>query len=418
MTFKRADILLPNFSKDSEKMKKWSVVACDQYTSEPDYWKGVEECVGDSPSTFRITVPEIYLNDADIDQRIKRTNAAMDKYMAEQVFEEYKNTYIFVERTLANGVKRLGIMGAVDLEDYDYSKESQTKIRATEGTVVSRIPPRLKVRKDAPVELPHIMMLIDDDKREIIEKNSEMTDSFEKLYDFDLMQNSGHIAGYKMSEAACARLEEKLSALDDIDAFNKKYDVKKDSPLIFAMGDGNHSLAAAKSLYCSIKEKLGDGALTHPARYALCEIVSIYDDAIEFEPIHRIVKNVSPDELISALSGVASEVDGEQKIRVITKDSEKVYSFTSTTHDMTVGTLQNFIDEYIVSHSGVVCDYIHGEDELRALVREDSVAFMFDGFDKSQLFSYIKNGPMPRKTFSMGDAKSKRYYLEGRVIVK
>ena len=174
MTFKRADILLPRFSKESEKMKKWSVVACDQYTSEPEYWQAVNECVGDSESTLRITVPEIYLNDADIEDRIKNTNAVMAEYMQKDIFAEYKNTYIYVERTLKNGVKRIGVVGAVDLEDYDYSKGSQTKIRATEGTVISRIPPRLKVRKDAPVELPHIMMLIDDRDCDIIESNAEI----------------------------------------------------------------------------------------------------------------------------------------------------------------------------------------------------------------------------------------------------
>ena len=223
MTFKRADILLPKFSKDAEKMKKWSVVACDQYTSEPDYWHAVSDCVGESESTFKLTVPEIYLNDKDIEQRIKNTNAEMEKYMAENIFNEYKNTYIFVERTLASGVKRLGIVGAVDLEDYDYSSDSQTKIRATEGTVVSRIPPRLKVRCEAMIELPHIMMLIDDESCQIIEPNADITDGFEKVYDFDLMQSSGHITGYKMSDEACETLDRKLMLLADIDGFNKKY---------------------------------------------------------------------------------------------------------------------------------------------------------------------------------------------------
>jgi len=282
-------------------MKKWSVVACDQYTSQPEYWADVENIVGASESTFRLTVPEIYLNDADIEERIKNTNITMEKYIADGIFEEYKNTYIYVERTLKNGVKRLGVVGMVDLEDYDYSAGSQTKIRATEGTVVSRIPPRLKVRQDAPVELPHIMMLIDDTDCDIIECNSKIKDTFEKVYDFDMMQNSGHIAGYKMSVEACDALDKKLAALSDLDAFNKKYGVEKTSPLVFAMGDGNHSLATAKAHYENLKKELGDKAKELPARYALCELVNLHDKSLEFEAIHRVIFGADGKDFIEAL---------------------------------------------------------------------------------------------------------------------
>lgn len=405
--FSTSDILLPQFAPDSEDFRKWAVIACDQFTSDMSYWDETERIIDNSPSTYDYILPEAYL---ETPREAVKTDSFRAK-MAEigssvlNPASPAVNGFIYIERTLSDGKVRCGILGKLDLEEYDYSADSKSNIRATEQTVAERIPPRSALRAMASVEFPHAMVFTDD-KTSLFEKAKAIAKACPVIYDFDLMQGGGHIKGYRIEGAEADNLQELIC------------ENEKSCPLPYAVGDGNHSLAAAKSLYCSIKEKLGDGALTHPARYALCEIVSIYDDAIEFEPIHRIVKNVSPDELISALSGVASEVDGEQKIRVITKDSEKVYSFTSTTHDMTVGTLQNFIDEYIVSHSGVVCDYIHGEDELRALVREDSVAFMFDGFDKSQLFSYIKNGPMPRKTFSMGDAKSKRYYLEGRVIVK
>jgi len=422
MTFKRADILLPKFSNDSEKMKKWSVVACDQYTSEPEYWNAVSECVGDAPSTFRITVPEIYLNDADIDERIKRTNAAMEKYMAEDVFKEYKNTYIFVVRTLASGVKRLGVMGAVDLEDYDYSKDSQTKIRATEGTVVSRIPPRLKVRKDAPVELPHIMMLIDDEKREIIEKNCDMTGEFEMVYDFDLMQNSGHITGYKMSEAACERLEKMLCALDDIDAFNKKYDVKKDSPLVFAMGDGNHSLATAKAYYENLKTEIGEEkAKNSPARYALCELVNLHDVSLEFEAIHRVVFGADGKAFLAAFEkefnvSYDENAKGQSFIFVLDGKRTKV-TVTNPKEYLTVATVQKFMDKYFAENEGEI-DYIHGEDVVMKLCGDSkNLGIILDAMDKSDLYkSVILDGALPRKTFSMGEACDKRFYTEARKI--
>jgi len=422
MTFKRADILLPKFSNDSEKMKKWSVVACDQYTSEPEYWNAVSECVGDAPSTFRITVPEIYLNDADIDERIKRTNAAMEKYMAEDVFKEYKNTYIFVVRTLASGVKRLGVMGAVDLEDYDYSKDSQTKIRATEGTVVSRIPPRLKVRKDAPVELPHIMMLIDDEKREIIEKNCDMTGEFEMVYDFDLMQNSGHITGYKMSEAACERLEKMLCALDDIDAFNKKYDVKKDSPLVFAMGDGNHSLATAKAYYENLKTEIGEEkAKNSPARYALCELVNLHDVSLEFEAIHRVVFGADGKAFLAAFEkefnvSYDENAKGQSFIFVLDGKRTKV-TVTNPKEYLTVATVQKFMDKYFAENEGEI-DYIHGEDVVMKLCGDSkNFGIILDAMDKSDLYkSVILDGALPRKTFSMGEACDKRFYTEARKI--
>ncbi len=422
MTFQRADILLPKFSKDSAKMQKWSVVACDQYTSEPDYWQAVSDTVGNSESTLRLTIPEIYLNDADIDERIKKTNATMAEYIAADIFTEYKNTYVFVERTLANGVKRLGIVGAVDLEDYDYAKDSQTKIRATEGTVISRIPPRLKVRRDALVELPHIMLLIDDEQCEIVETNAAMTDSFEKLYDFDLMQNSGHVVGYKMSEAACEALEQKLLALDDLASFNQKYGVKENSPLIYAMGDGNHSLATAKTNYENLKKEIGqEAAKNSPARYALCELVNLHDKSLEFEAIHRVVFGANGDAFLKALEkefdvSYDENAKGQSFIFVYGGQDKKV-TVQNPKEYLTVATVQKFMDAYLETCGGEV-DYIHGEDVVHKLC-EDPANFgiILEAMDKSDLYkSVILDGALPRKTFSMGEACDKRFYTECRKI--
>ncbi len=422
MTFQRADVFLPKFSADSEKMKKWSVVACDQYTSEPEYWNAVSRFVGEEYSTLHLTVPEIYLNDADIEDRIQKTNAVMAKYIEEDVFCEYKNTYIFVERTLANGVKRLGVVGMVDLEDYDFAADSQTKIRATEGTVISRIPPRRKVRAEALVELPHIMLLIDNDACDIIEPNIDWTDSFEKAYDFDLMQNSGHITGYKMSEEACQLLDEKLIALDNIERFNEKYGVSKSNPLIYAMGDGNHSLATAKTHYENLKAEFGEEkAKRLPARYALCELVNLHDKSLEFEAIHRVVFGVDGTEFLNAFAKEYNisydETAQGQKFVFVHNGCEKTITVTNPKEYLTVATVQKFIDSYIVNVGGEV-DYIHGEDVVRKLCEDKkNFGIILEAMNKSDLYkSVILDGALPRKTFSMGEACDKRFYTEVRKI--
>ena len=420
MAFKRADILLPKFVSDGERMKKWSVVACDQYTSEPEYWNEVEKITQGAESTFFITVPEIYLNDSDIDERIKNTNLTMDKYMESEIFDEYKNAYIFVERTLKNGVKRYGIVGMVDLEEYDFSKGSKSKIRATEGTVVSRIPPRLKVRKDAPVELPHIMMLIDDESRDIVEGNVTKKDTFKKLYDFDLMQNSGHITGYLMSDDAADELDRKLEALSDLDAFNEKYGVNESSPLVFAMGDGNHSLATAKTNYENLKKEIGDAAKNTPARYALCELVNLHDESLVFEAIHRVIFDADADGFMKALEkeyvlSFDENAKGQSFILVKEGDKTKV-TVTNPKEYLTVATVQKALDTYVSENGGEI-DYIHGEDVVVNLSRGKNFGIIFDAMDKSDLYkSVILDGALPRKTFSMGDACDKRFYTEARKI--
>ncbi len=422
MTFRRTDILLPKFSGDSEKMKKWSVVACDQYTSEPEYWKAVSDFTMDSETTLNLTVPEIYLADNDIEDRIKKTNAKMQDYMADDVFAEYKNTYIFVERTLKCGSVRLGIVGMVDLEDYDYTKDSRTKIRATEGTVLSRIPPRLKVRCDAPIELPHIMMLIDDDKCDIIESNAKIKESFEKLYDFDLMQDSGHITGYKMSDEACDALDKKLAALSDLDSFNMKYGVSEVSPLVYAMGDGNHSLATAKAHYENLKTEIGEEkAKNSPARYALCELVNLHDKSLVFEAIHRVVFDADGKAFLEALEkqycvSYDENAEGQSFVFVLGGESKKV-TVTNPKEYLTVATVQKALDAFVSENGGEI-DYIHGEDVVNKHCADNkNFGIIFDAMDKSDLYkSVILDGALPRKTFSMGEACDKRFYTECRKI--
>ena len=394
-------------------------MACDQYTSEPEYWAEVSRVTEGYPSTLYLTVPEIYLNDSDIDDRIKNTNATMDKYIAEEVFEEYKNAYIFVERTLRSGVKRLGIVGVVDLEEYDYTKGSKTKVRATEGTVVSRIPPRLKVREKAPVELPHIMLLIDDAECDIIESNMNLTDTFRKVYDFDLMQNSGHITGYLLSDKAADVLDEKLSRLSDLDTFNKKYGVNETSPLVYAMGDGNHSLATAKTNYENLKKEIGEAAKSSPARYALCELVNLHDSSLVFEAIHRVVFDSDGEKFLKLLESEYNVVygDAEGQTFIYVQDGvQRKVTITDPTEYLTVATVQKALDTFVAENGGEI-DYIHGEDVVMNLSRGKSFGIILDAMDKGDLYkSVILDGALPRKTFSMGEACDKRFYTEARKI--
>lgn len=422
MTFQRTDILLPDFSADKERMQKWSVVACDQYTSEPEYWNAVSAQVGEDASTLNLTVPEIYLNDADIDERIARTNAKMEEYKEKGMFCEYKNSLIFVERTLKSGAKRYGVVGAVDLEDYDFSVGSKTKIRATEGTVVSRIPPRLRVRCEASVELPHIMILIDDDAKKIIEPLAEKTNEFELLYDFDLMQDSGHIKGYKMSDAACDLMEQQLLSLENMDAFNKKYGVSMDSALVFAMGDGNHSLATAKTHYENLKKEIGEeNAKQSPARYALCELVNLHDSSLEFEAIHRVVFEASGEAFLDALSKeyeLSFDANDEgQKFELVLSGEKKTVVVKNPKEYLTVATVQKALDAFVAASGGEI-DYIHGEDVVLSLAKDEkNFGILFDAMDKADLYkSVILDGALPRKTFSMGEACDKRFYIEARKI--
>lgn len=416
--FKTADILIPK----NIDFAKWSVVACDQYTSQPDYWEKAAQLADGSPSTLNIIFPEVYLNDGDGDERIKKINETMNKYIQSDIFEELKDSFILVERMQSNGKVRRGIIGCLDLEEYDFSKGSQSKIRATEGTILSRIPPRQKIRRNAPLELPHILMLIDDRRKSVIEPVSERKSELKKLYDFDLMLGGGHIEGYLVSDELKPQILAALDALEDKAAFSEKYGVTDKEVLLFAAGDGNHSLATAKSCWEEIKAGLSEEEReTHPARFALVELNNIHDDALEFEPIQRAVFGVDPEKLLKGLfeyyPSASYENNGGQEIRFTYHGNEGAVYVKDAPSNLPVGTLQKYLDEYIKNNGGEV-DYIHGDDVVRELAKEpDTIGFMVDKMEKNDLFAtVIKDGALPRKTFSMGEAQDKRFYLECKKI--
>lgn len=416
--FSPGQILLPKSGTD---MTKWSVVACDQYTSEPEYWNAVTSFVGSSPSTLHLTFPEIYLEEQGSEDRIPKINETMLSYINSGVFSEAKPKYIYVERTQRDGKVRHGLMGVVDLEEYDYMPGSQSKIRATEGTVLERIPPRVKIRENAYLEIPHIMLLIDDRDKSVIEPLAESKDTLDTAYDFTLMQDSGSIKGYFVSEAEEARIDNALAKLADPCAFEKKYGVASKGVLQFAVGDGNHSLATAKECWRRIKENLSPAeCTTHPARYALCELVNLYDTSLEFEAIHRVVFDVDADKMYNELSKYYElSDDAEQFFDMITSNGVRRIGISNPKSNLAVGSLQKFIDDYIKENGGRV-DYIHGEDVvLRLGYQNGNVGFILPTIDKSDLFpTVICDGVLPRKTFSMGHAWDKRFYLEARAIKK
>lgn len=415
--FKKANILIPKKSVD---MRKWSVVACDQYTSEPAYWNEVNQIVGDEPSTVKVTLPEIYLEEPDVEERIKNINANMKEYLEQNIFDEYENTMLYIERTQLDGKIREGIIGVVDLEDYSYEKGSQTLIRATEKTVLERIPPRVKVRENALLELPHIMILIDDEKKDIIESLKSKVSEDEVVYDFDLMQKGGHIKGYNLKSEVADEVISKLEKLADKEYFENKYDVKDKGVLLFAMGDGNHSLATAKACYEKLKETLSEEEyLNHPARYALVEIVNLHSSALEFEAIHRVLFDIDLEDFMTNLYNyyeINENGDG-QKFVLITEKEEKTLYIKNPKSNIAVGSIQIFLDEYLQNHKGKI-DYIHGEDVTRELgTKPNNAGILLDPMAKEDLFkTVIVDGALPRKTFSMGHSYDKRYYLEARKI--
>ncbi|MBR3591283.1 MAG: DUF1015 domain-containing protein [Clostridia bacterium] len=389
-SFSPADILLPKSS-----FENWAVIACDQYTSEPEYWEKVKTAAGDKPSALNIVLPEVYLS-ADNSERIERINKNMQEYLDSDIFTAYNDSLIFVERIQSDGKCRRGIVGKIDLESYDYHAGTTAEIRATEQTVLSRIPPRVEIRKNAPLELPHVMLLFDDVKDQIFSYLVTNKDKFEKAYDFTFMCNAGSITGYLLDEAA---KETVLSMLEDLKQQNDGF--------LFCVGDGNHSLATAKECYNLNK--------TEASRYALTEIVNIHDTALQFEPIYRVVFGINPEELLDELVKTLGE--GTQKFTCIYGDTVKEIGVNPTAQ-LAVGTLQAFLDEYVKNHPEAEIDYIHGEDSLKKLAsRPNAIGFIFDGMQKSELFEAVNaDGSLPRKTFSMGHADDKRFYIEARKI--
>ena len=419
--FKPANILIPNEKTD---MLSWSVVACDQYTSEPEYWKNVKEIVADKVSSLNMILPEVYLESDDIDLRITNIHSTMNDYLSSDVFAEYKDSYIYIERTQSDGKIRKGLVGMIDLEEYDYSKGSTSSVRATEATVVERIPPRIKVRRGASLELPHIMILIDDENKTVVEPIGQKKDSMKKLYDFSLMKNGGSIKGYLVNENQKSEIDKALTVLGDSMAFNKKYGLSDSPVLLYAMGDGNHSLATAKAYYEELKAQNPEKDMTsHPARYALVEIVNLHSNALEFEAIHRIVTDVDSEDLLSALKEklalVCDDNGSGQSFTYVHKGEKKTVYIGNKLSNLTVGSLQAVLDEYIKLNGGKV-DYIHGINVLESLAQENnSIGFILPDMLKSELFpTVIKDGALPRKTFSMGHAEDKRFYIECRKITE
>ena len=401
--FGAADVLLPRVNE----MDKWAVVACDQFSSEPEYWARVRREAEGAPSALNLILPEAELGAQDEQERIAQIHAAMRAYLAQGVFEKHERAFVYVERTLVSGAVRRGVVGMVDLERYDYRAGAQAAVRATEKTVVERIPPRMAIRQGAAVELPHVLLLCDDERRALIEPLTLKKDGLPLLYDFELMEHGGRIAGYLVQGGEARALEARI---DDYEAR-----CMESSGLCYAVGDGNHSLAAAKACY-EAQKAAQDGAQDNPARFALVELENIRDDAQVFEPIHRIVTGVEPEALLSALEERCGAAQGH---RVAWIAGERRGSVTLSTgiSPLAVGVLQGFLDEYLAAHGGQI-DYIHGEDVLERLAqRPDAVGFLLPPMEKGQLFDgVVKDGSLPRKTFSMGHACEKRYYLEARRI--
>jgi len=385
-------------------LKSWAVVACDQFTSEPEYWEEVERNVRAVPSTYHIILPEAYLEMPDKAQRIENINRTMQQYLDESVLESYLKGFILVRRTMLSGKIRTGLVVAIDLDEYDYHTGSTSLVRASEKTVIERIPPRVQIRENAPIELPHILVLIDDPLKKVIEPVFETLSrqSTPPVYDTELMMKGGRVVGYPVTNPL------QLHAIADA-----LQQIKKSDGFLYAMGDGNHSLATAKTCWDQMKGLLTEEQRkSHPAKYALVELNNIHDPGMDFEPIHRILFDIDRHDLLPYLRGNGVEVTLVQG-----NQTESIRLQERNSH-LTVGVLQILLDEYLTSHPKARIDYIHGETSLRKLSSEkNSIGFLLKGMDKSDLFPTISmDGALPRKTFSMGEAEEKRYYMECRKI--
>ena len=439
-------ILLP---KDKANLKKWSVIACDQYTQDKDYWKKVEQEVADFPSTLKITLPEVYLGDSDKQDRINNINKTMKEYLSNNIFSSPVEAMIYIERTTGYGRMRKGLVTAIDLETYDCKPFSTALIRATEATIFDRIPPRMEIRRDAPIELPHIMLLVNDSEKSLVEKTGELAKSKSALYDTDLMMNSGHITGWQVSDK-----DEIANVENALNQIAKKQTQKDSSIFMFAVGDGNHSLATAKAIWDELKTKNGgtknsDGSISipqgmenHNARFALIEIVNIYDDGLTFEPIHRVLFNVEnllekvaeQFKKINCFVGI-EEVSSEKDLANAVENSNADFGFVfeengkvtykvlkTNIQELAVSKLQPALDEILADckKENIDCeiDYIHGTEEVFRLGgKNNATTILLPPIAKDTFFATIANsGPLPRKSFSMGEASEKRFYMECRQL--
>ena len=438
-TFNDIAIKIPQvfLPKPGTDLTKWAVIACDQFTSQPEYWQKAEEFVGEAPSTLNLVLPEVFLEKPDVGERIQHIHSSMKAYLDKGILLPHEGM-VYVERSVG-GKTRKGLVLCLDLECYDYTKGSTSLIRATEGTIVERLPPRMKIRQGAALELPHILVLIDDPECTVIESLETAKPNLEKLYDFELMLGSGHLSGYAVNENMEGQVVEALRRLASPEVFATKYGVGKDKPvLLFAMGDGNHSLATAKAVWEKMKPQVG---LEHPARYALVEIENVHDMGLEFEPIHRVLFGLKKDiypamqkyfgsnislTQVAGAQAMVERVDhakGSNQIIGIVRGGEQplfgVVEIANSASNLPVGTLQAFLDVFLKEGGADKIDYVHGEEVVRTLgAKTGNAGFYVPGMDKSDLFkTVILDGALPRKTFSMGEAKEKRFYMEARKII-
>lgn len=414
--FKRADILLP----DHCDMHKWSVVACDQYSSQPEYWAALEELTKDAPSSLHLMLPEAYLEHTDQLAAAAEINRTMDEYLAGGVFRTLEQSYVYVERELNGGACRRGLVGVLDLDAYDYAHDSASPIRATEGTVESRLPPRVEVRRGAALEMPHILVFIDDPADRVMSLLTQRRASLPQLYDFDLSAGGGHIRGWQVSGTDADALEQALDGLADPAMLRKCYGDA--APAIFAMGDGNHSLATAKKCWEELKPTLSAAEReTHPARYSLVELVNIHDPAITFEPIHRVLFATESaaflDEAAAKLGGLSGPADTRHVLRLVTAAEERELRVNGLTIGQLIAAAEDVCQAYLKAHGGKV-DYIHNDETALEMGRRtDGAAILLPRMEKGELFpSIVRSGPFPKKSFSIGRAEDKRYYLECRKI--
>jgi len=431
-------LMLPRPDLD---LSKWAVVACDQYTAQPEYWQRVADYVGDSPSTLNMVLPEVYL-EQNTDDRVMRINRSMQQYLNEGLLAAQPPGFILVDRQTSHAPSRKGLVVALDLECYDYRAGSQSLIRASEGTIVDRLPPRVKVRQDAQLELPHIMVLIDDPECSVIEPLFENT--ADPAYDFKLMLQAGRIRGYSLSDpGSIASVAQALQRLATPATMQQRYGNANNGILLYAVGDGNHSLATAKSIWESIKPSLSDpeALAGHPARYALVELVNIHDQGLLFESIHRVLFNVSVEGLaafipdyfqqqglrvrmqeasVSAAAAIAAEIGSSELHRFgwVTAGGSGIIEIEQPSQVCATGTLQDCLDAYLQKNPQAGIDYVHGDTVVTDLgSRPDNAGFYLPSIAKSDLFrTVLLEGALPRKTFSMGAPDEKRFYLESRMI--
>ena len=408
--FAPADILIPTGCD----MNKWSVVACDQFSSQPGYWDGLDRYVGDAPSALRLMFPEAYLEQCDQFAEAENINATMRRYLEGGVFRTLPGSYVYVERTLSDQRVRRGVVGALDLERYDYAADSTSPVRATEGTLPERLPPRVRVRRDAPLEMPHIMVFMDDAGDRVLGALEARKAALPPLYDFDLNGGGGHLRGWQVAGEDAAALDREIEAY--CQAMREKY--AGSSPVMFAMGDGNHSLATAKSCWEELKPAASE---RHPARQALVELVNIHDEAIGFEPIHRVLFDTDPLAFIDKARAFWAERGGasgsEHEVRLVVAGRDETVSVTGLTIGQLIGAAEEFCQGYAAAHGGRLDSIHNDETALEMGRRPGGAAVLLPRMEKAELFpSVVRSGPFPKKSFSIGRAEDKRYYLECRRI--